>query len=153
MGLNLGYGIDLDLDLEIKYQARWQPPCDLTSTAVGRWAMATNTATAVATAVVVLVFEVSRKMTIQNLKLSMYRKSWPKFKVERREKRPWGHPRTGRARPPRCLVRWRCGCPRSLITSRRSAGRDLGRNSAVPPAVSQPFLRRFSTQMDENLGF
>jgi hypothetical protein len=75
------------------------------------------------------------------------------FKVERRGKRPWGHPRTGRVRPPRCLVRWRCDSIRSLITSRRSAGRDLGRNSAVSPAVPQPFLRRFSTQMGEKSGF
>ena len=75
------------------------------------------------------------------------------FKVERRGKRPWGHPGTGRARPPRCLVRWQCNSPRSLITSRRSAGRDLGRNSAVSLAVSEPFLSRFSTQMDKKLGF
>jgi hypothetical protein len=39
-----------------------------------------------------------------------------------------------------------------LITFRRSAGRDLGRNSAVSPAVPQPFLSRFSTQMDKKLG-
>ena len=50
-------------------------------------------------------------------------------------KRPSGHPSTSRARPPRCLVRWQYDSPRSLITSRRSAGRDLGRNSAVSPAV------------------
>ena len=74
--------------------------------------------------------------------------------VERRGKRrPSEHPCTGRARPPRCLVRWQCDSPRSLITSRRSAGRDLGRNSAVSLAVSQPFLSRFSTQMDKKLGF
>jgi hypothetical protein len=68
-------------------------------------------------------------------------------------KRPSGHPGMGRARPPRCLVRWQCDSPRSLITSRRSAGRDLGRNSAVSPALSEPFLSRFSTQMDKILGF
>ena len=67
--------------------------------------------------------------------------------------RPWGHPGTGRARPPRCLVRWQCDSPRSLLTSRRGIGRDLGRNSAVYPAVSEPFLSRFSTQMDENSVF
>jgi hypothetical protein len=75
------------------------------------------------------------------------------IKVERRGKRPWGHPGTGRARPHRCLVRWQCNSPQSLITSRRSAGLDLGRNSAVSLAVSEPFLSRFSTQTDENFGF
>jgi hypothetical protein len=68
-------------------------------------------------------------------------------------KRPSGHPGTSRAGPPRCLVRWQCDSPRSLITFRRSADRDLGRNSAVYPAVSQPFLRRFSTEMGKKLGF
>jgi hypothetical protein len=43
--------------------------------------------------------------------------------------------------------------PYYRFTSRRSTGRDLGRNSAVPLAVSEPFLSRFSTQMDENFGF
>jgi hypothetical protein len=75
------------------------------------------------------------------------------YKVERRGKRPWGHPSTGRARPPRCLIRWQCDSPRLFITSRRSAGRDLGRYSAVPLAVSEPFLSRSWTQMDEKLGF
>ena len=90
-----------------------------------------------------------------NKKIQAHNHCEKKLKVERRGKRPWGHPGTGRARPPRCLVRWQCDSPRSLITSRRSAGRDLGRNSAVSPAVSQPFLRPrpFPTQMNENLGF
>jgi hypothetical protein len=59
------------------------------------------------------------------------------LKVERRGKRPCGRPGTGRARPPRCLVRWQCDSPRSCIISRRSAGRDLGQNSAVPLSHTQ----------------
>ena len=67
-------------------------------------------------------------------------------------KRPSGHPGTGKARPPRCRVRWECDSPRSFISSRRSAGRGLGRKSAVSRAVPEPFLSRFSIQMDEFLG-
>ena len=72
------------------------------------------------------------------------------FQVERRGKR-WssGHPGACKARPPRCRVRWECDSPRSFFTSRRSAGRGLGRNSAVSRAVPEPFLSRFSIQMDE----
>ena len=73
--------------------------------------------------------------------------------LRRGKRRPSENLDTGKAGPPRCLVRWQCDSPRSLITSRRSAGRDLGRNSAVSPAVSEPFLSRFSTQMDKKLGF
>ena len=79
-----------------------------------------------------------------------FKSSSDNLKVERRGKRPSEHPRTGRAQPPRCLVRWQCDSPRLLITSRRSVCRDLGQKSAVSPAVSQPFLRRFSTQIDPN---
>jgi hypothetical protein len=65
-------------------------------------------------------------------------------------KRPSWHPGTSRARPPRFLVRWICDSPRSLITSGRSADHDLGRNSAVPVAVSQPFLTRFSKRLKDH---
>ena len=76
------------------------------------------------------------------------------LKIEcRGKRRPSGHPGTGRACPPRCLVRWKCDSPRSFTTSRRSAGHRLGRNSAVSRAVPEPFLSRFSIQMDEFLGF
>ena len=53
-----------------------------------------------------------------------------------------GHPGRGKARPPRCRVRWECDSPRSFITSRRSVSRGLGRNSAVSRAVPEPFLSR-----------
>ena len=63
------------------------------------------------------------------------------LKIEcRGKRRPSGHPGTGRACPPRCLVRWKCDSPRSFTTSRRSAGHRLGRNSAVSRAVPEPFL-------------
>jgi hypothetical protein len=73
--------------------------------------------------------------------------------LRRGKRRPSENLDTGKAGPPRCLVRWQCDSPRSLVTSGRSAGRDHGRNSAVSPAVPQPFLNRFSTQMDKKLGF
>ena len=74
----------------------------------------------------------------------------PSLKIECRwKRRPLGYPGTGRARPSRCLVRWECDSPRSFTTSRKSAGRGLRRNSAVSLAVPEPFLSRFSTQMDE----
>ena len=76
------------------------------------------------------------------------------LKIEcRGKRRPSGHPSTGRARPPRCIVRWKCGSPRSFTTSRRSSCRGLGRDLAVSRAVREPFLSRFSTQMDKKTGF
>ena len=68
-------------------------------------------------------------------------------------KRPLGHLGTGRARPPRCLVRWKCDSPRLFITSGKSNCRELGRDLAVSRAVPEPFLSRFSIQTDEFLGF
>ena len=68
-------------------------------------------------------------------------------------KRASGLPGTGRARPPRCLVRWKCDSPRSFITSRRSSCRGLGRDLAVSLAVPEPFLSRFSIRMDKKSGF
>ena len=65
------------------------------------------------------------------------------FRMEcRGKRRPSGHPGTGRARPPRCLVQWKCDSPRSFTTSKRSTGRGLGRNSAVARTVPEPFLRK-----------
>ena len=55
----------------------------------------------------------------------------------------------GRARPPRCLVRWKCESPRSCNTSRRRRFHGLGRPLAVP----EPFLSRFSTQMNKKPRF
>ena len=67
--------------------------------------------------------------------------------------RPWGHHHTSSAHPPRCLVRCKWNSPRSFITSRRSASRKLKRFSAVPLAVSQPFLSRFWAENGGKLGF
>ena len=67
--------------------------------------------------------------------------------------RPWGHHHTSSAHPPRCLVRCEWNSPRSFITSTRSASRALKRFSAVPLAVSQPFLSRSWAENGGKLGF
>jgi hypothetical protein len=65
------------------------------------------------------------------------------FELECRGKRPMGIPSTSTARPPRLLVRCRWDLPRPWITCGRRASRGLGRSSAVPRTVSEPFLSRF----------